>query len=87
MSLNSNKQAKSLCKGCKSILDEIEDELLKYISELREQGESVSIKMVETKALSLLPEFREKTECARYNAARRFVRRHGFTQKMLKAKK
>ena len=41
-----NSKAKSLYQGCVSILKAVEEELQRFIFELREQGMSVSITMV-----------------------------------------
>ena len=55
----------TICKGRKSILDPMENELLAFEFELREQGMSVSISMVSTKASTLSREFREKSREAK----------------------
>ena len=41
-----NANAKSVCLGVTSVLQPIEDDLLKFIFELREQGFAVSIRAV-----------------------------------------
>ena len=73
-----NSKAKSLCQGRQSSLAPIQEVLLRFIFELREQGMGVSITMVMLKAAHLSREFREKSRIAQYNSARRFVRHHGM---------
>ncbi|KAI2509922.1 Pogo transposable element with KRAB domain [Fragilaria crotonensis] len=74
-----NSKARSLCPGpCSTVLGPIQDELLRYIFELREQGMPVSISIVMMKAAQLSPAFSQKSRTAQYSAARRFVRTHGL---------
>jgi len=53
MQARRNKKAKSMCLGLFSILHAYEEELLRYIFELRECGMAVSSKLVIIKAASL----------------------------------
>ncbi len=77
-----NIKAKSLCAGRSSILKPIQEQLLRFIFELREQGMGVSISMVVLKAMFLSREFREKTRNAQYHSVRRFIRCHGLVYRM-----
>ena len=73
---------KSLCEGPLAQLRVIEEPLLRFIFEMREQGMSVSHLMVMIKASSLSAEFAAKTHVARYSAVKRFVRAHSFVYRM-----
>ena len=55
--------AKTIHTGRKSCLKHVEEELLMFILENREQGMSVSIRMVVTKAGQLDTDFCRKTGC------------------------
>ena len=63
-------------------LKAIEEPLLRFIFEMREQGMSVTTAMVVIKASKLSDEFRAKTLLARYSAVRRFLRAHSFVYRM-----
>jgi len=65
--------AKSICTGRKSVLTCIEDELLAWISSMREQGKVVSVKMAVLKASDLDPNFRHKSYRAKDQCMRRFL--------------
>jgi hypothetical protein len=73
-----NNKSRSLCSGRISCLAPFQNDLLRFIFELREQGMAVSINMVKIKAAQLSTEFEQKSECAQYNTARRFVRSNGL---------
>ena len=79
-----NNKAKSSHPGGDSALKSIEEDLLKWIFALREQGMAVSIGMVAVKASALLErDFSQvKSSRARYQIASRFVKRHGMTHRM-----
>jgi hypothetical protein len=77
-----NKKGKSLCMGRTSILKPVQEDLLRFIFELREQGMGVSTTMVVLKAASLSRSFGEKSRNAQYHSARRFVLRHGLVYRM-----
>jgi len=77
-----NKKAKSMCLGPSSTLHAYEDELLRYIFELRECGMAVSSKLVIIKAASLSRAFREKDALSQYHCVRRFVIWHGLVHQM-----
>ena len=77
-----NRAARSLHPGRKSCLSNIEEELLLFIFEHREQGISVSIQMVVTKASQLDNAFRHKTSRAKDQAVRRFVNSHGLVHRV-----
>jgi len=77
-----NLKAKSHCIGRLSILTSIQQELLRFIFELREQGMGVSTVMVMLKAASLSRVFREKSRNAQYHSARRFIMSHGLVHRM-----
>ncbi|KAG7345984.1 transposase [Nitzschia inconspicua] len=77
-----NAGAGSTHRGRKSILHEVEDKLLEYIWEQREQGLPVSIRMVTAKASQLHASFRHKTARAKDHAVRRFVASHGIVHRV-----
>jgi DDE superfamily endonuclease len=77
-----NTRAASLHCGRTSCLNEIEDDLLAYIWEHREQGMPVSIRMVVNKAGQLLPAFRLKTDRAKDMSIRRFVAANGIVHRV-----
>jgi transposase-like protein len=54
-------RAKSVCHGPKWTLQAIDEQLLRFVFELREQGMAVSISMIAVKACVLSRSFREKT--------------------------
>ena len=82
MSSWNNSKAKSLCVGRASCLADVQDELLRYIFEQREQGIGVSTTMVIIKATSISRDFKSKSPTAQYHSARRFVKSHGFVHRM-----
>ena len=82
MTEHRNPNAKSTCEGPISVLMPIEDELLKFIFELREQGYAVSISTVVIQASRLMPDFKRKSSLARYQCVRRWVRRHSLVHRM-----
>jgi len=73
---------KSVCVGPLGQLKGIEEPLLRFIFEMREQGMSVSILMVIVKASSISAEFNSKTFVAKYSAVRRFILGHSFVYRM-----
>ena len=73
-----NSKARSLCPGpCSTVLGcPIQDGLLQYIYELREQGTMpVSISIVMLKAAQLSPAFSQKSRTAQYSATRSLYER------------
>lgn len=60
----------------------IEDALLVFIFELREQGMAVSNLMIVVKASMLCGEFAGKTYIAKFSAVRRFVKAHSLVYRM-----
>ena len=77
-----NIKAKSNCTGRLSILKPVEQDLLQFIFELREQGMAVSHQIVMIRAASVSRPFREKSRVAQYNCARRFVKSQGLVYRM-----
>ena len=78
-----NNKARSLCPGPPSVvLQPMQDELLRFIFELREQGIPVSISMVASRASQLSPAFSQKSRTAKSSAARRFVRSHSLVHRL-----
>jgi len=63
-------------------LKAIEDGLLHYIFEKREQGVEVSTFTVVLRASFLSPEFREKSFTARCSCVKRFMYAHSFSYRM-----
>ena len=72
----------TLHAGRLSCLKHIEDDLLMFIFECREQGMSVSIRMVTLKACDLDQTFRRKSDRARDQSIRRFVKSHGLVHRV-----
>lgn len=73
---------KSLHEGPLSQFAEIEDALLMFIFELREQGMAVSTLMIVIKASMLSDVFAGKTFIAKSAAVRRFVKAHSLVYRM-----
>ena len=73
---------KSVCTGPLSQLKTIEESLLRFILEMREQGMSVSTLMVTIQASRLSPEFSSKTVIARRSAVNRFLCSHSLVYQM-----
>ena len=73
---------KAIHKGRPSCLKEHEDEILRFIFELREQGMGVTIRMVVLKASELSNAFRHKTHLAKEHAVRRFVKSHKLVHRV-----
>jgi len=78
-----NPKAKTLCRGPESVLDEIEEPLLCYIFELREQGMEVKVPMVSIRAQQLLQKFKDKpTREAKLASVRRWMAHHSIVYQM-----
>jgi hypothetical protein len=77
-----NSKAKSTAKGPTSVLAPIENDLLKFIFGLREQGFAVSISAVVVQASRLKSEFQRKSSRAKYQSVRRWIRKHSFVHRM-----
>ena len=83
LTAHANTNAKSVCKGVTSVLAPIEDDLLKFFFELREQGFAVSISPVVIQATPLMPAgFQRKSSRARYQCVRRWIKKHSFVHRM-----
>jgi hypothetical protein len=71
---HSNSNAESTANGPTSVLTPIEDDLLKFIFELREQGFAVSISAVVIQASPRLTvDFQQKSMLARYQCVQRWI--------------
>ncbi len=77
-----NSNAKSTARGPTLVSTPIEDDLLKYIFELREQGFAVSISAAVIQASRLMVDFQRKSMLARYQCVRRWKRKHIFVHRM-----
>jgi transcriptional regulator with XRE-family HTH domain len=73
---------KAALTGPSSQLKAIEDGLLHYIFEKREQGIEVNTFLVVLRASFLSPEFREKSFTARCSCVKRFLHAHSFLYRM-----
>lgn len=73
---------KALHDGYRSQLHAIQEDLLRYIFESREQGFTVSVSMVAFKASELDGAFRRKSDIAKDRAIRRFVKSHGLVHRV-----
>ena len=76
---DSDKSAQSLCAGRKSILGPVEEALIRWFFELREQGMAISVKMMIVKASELSHTFRRKSARAKDLSMRRFLKSHRIT--------
>jgi len=72
----------SLHKGPMSILEDLKDELLEFITQWRDKGFPVSRMCLVRKICALKPEFREKTVEARKMAISRFLKKHNLTHRV-----
>ena len=80
---HSSSNANSIAKGHTSVLTPIEDDQLKFIFELREQGFAVSISAVVIQASPLMViNFQLKSSWARYQCVRMWIRKHSFGHRM-----
>ena len=73
---------KAALTGPFSQLKAIEDGLLRYLFEKREQGIEVNTFLVVLRASFLSPKFREKSFTARCSCVRRFMYAHSFLYQM-----
>jgi hypothetical protein len=73
---------KANCAGPLGQLKPLENSLLWYVFEQREQGINLSILALVVKALLLLPIFNKKHSVARVSAVKRFVRAHSLVYRM-----
>ena len=73
---------KANCAGPLGQLKPLENSLLRYIFEQREQGINSSILALVVKASSLSPIFNERHFVARVSAVKRFVRAHSLVYHM-----
>ena len=70
--------AKSVCGGRKSVLFDVEEDLLKWFFAMREQGLGISVKMMVVKAGELHASFRRATHRCKDQAMRRFLKAHNI---------
>jgi DDE superfamily endonuclease len=77
-----NVTATTLNKGRNSSIKEMEVLLLKFMLEKREQGMSVSIRMVVVEASKHSPDFRNKSASAKSMVVRRWVSSHAFSHRV-----
>lgn len=80
--LEYKRSALSMIGGPVSQLKPIEDELLRFIFERREQGIPITRQAVVMKASKLLPEFSVKTYTAKYAAVRRFLKKNNIVYRI-----
>jgi hypothetical protein len=69
----------SLNEGRKSFLAPIKDRLLFWLSNIRQDGIPVSVRMLTVKAMEMLPTFSGKSTDAKYMAVYRLLKSHGYT--------
>ena len=72
----------SLHKGPMSILEDLKDELIEFITQWRDKGFPVSRMCLVRKICALKPEFHEKTVEARKMAISRFLSKHNMTHRV-----
>ena len=84
LTAHANTNARSVYKGATtSVLAPIEDDQLKFIFELREQGFAVSISAVVIQPSQLMPvDFQRKSSRARYQCVRTWIKTHSFVHRM-----
>jgi hypothetical protein len=69
----------ALNSGRPSILAPIKDELLLWLSNARQDGVPISIRMLTIRAIELMPSFAEKSSHAKYLAVHRLMKANGFS--------
>jgi hypothetical protein len=74
--------AYTTCPGSPSILAPIDEELLRFVFELREQGNAVSSNIISIKASRLLREFKEKSKRNKLDIVRRWTKHHSLVYRM-----
>jgi hypothetical protein len=77
-----SKKKKAALTGPPSQLKAIEDGLLRYIFEKREQGIEIKVFTVVLRASFVSPEFRKKSFTARCSCVKRFMHAHSFSYRM-----
>ncbi len=73
-----NKRKKKIHAGRSSILKANQDNLLKFVSELRDTQMPVNSKMVQLEASQLSHKFHEKSKSSKQAIVRRFLRTQGI---------
>ncbi len=76
------KKKKAVHPGSFSQLMAIEEPLLCYIFELREQGQTINTFLIVLRALYISPEFREKSFIAQCSAVKQFCYAHSMTYRI-----
>ena len=76
---NFNGTARKIHPGPPSVLDQIKDDLIRFVFETRERGIQVSTRMIHQEASRLMPAFRNKTILAKDAAVLRFTKRLGLS--------
>jgi hypothetical protein len=71
--------AKSLHPGPIPFLAPVENQLIEWLFEQRQQGIGVSLRMMSDQAQDIMPSFASKSEHTCYVAISRMVKRHGFS--------
>ena len=74
--LDSRSSAKTTNAGRKSALLPVEEDLLRWFFEMREQGMGVSVRMMVSKASELMETFRHSTAHSKDQVMRRFLNKH-----------
>jgi hypothetical protein len=74
-----SKKKKAALTGPPSQLKAIEDGLLRYIFEKREQGIKIKVFTVVLRVSFVSPEFRKKSFTARCSCVKRFMHAHSFS--------
>jgi hypothetical protein len=77
-----NSKKKAALTGPASQLKPIEDALLHYIFELREQGVTIDTLTVVLRASWISPEFRAKSFAVRCSCVKHFLHAHSYTYRM-----
>ena len=74
--------AMTACEGMPGFLDDIKEQLIAHVFELREMGVAVRNNMVRMKAIDLKPEFDEKTRHAQERVVERWVKKSPFVRRV-----
>jgi hypothetical protein len=76
-----NGTARKIHPGRPSLLQEIREDLSRFVFEIRQRGLQVSTRMIRQEACRLLPSFRSKSMHARKRIVTRFTKKMGLTHR------
>ena len=79
---DSRPDAMTTCDGMPGFLEQVNDELVSYVFELREMGIPVRNNMIRLKGIELKPEFGNKSRNAQEKVVERWVKKSPFVRRM-----